>query len=365
MPATQRGSTYKLGPGKWGLRFYDRDGVRRRKSPFPTKSAALAHYREVIEPEVRGESRPADYTLAEFVPVFLERHGADVRERTIETLRERLAVAKRRFGSVRLRELEAMTGEMATWYAELPERSRFAYMAALRQALGAAVRWHLMGSNPAVIAVKNRQPPPRTIRTYTVAELDAIGQELSAIYRGLPAFAAATGLRPEEWAALERKDIDRKAGLITVARTVTGGKSTPIEVLELAKTDGSRREVPLTPRALAALELATPRIGLIFPAPEGGPLNLDNFRRRQWAPAIEASGVERPARIYDLRSTFASDSLAAGITVFELGRVMGTSIRMLERHYGRLLGGAGASIAARLAAYHAAQQEDTGLSQQR
>jgi hypothetical protein len=63
------------------------------------------------------------------------------------------------------------------------------------------------------------------------------------------------------------------------------------------------------------------------------------------------------ARIYDLRSTFASDSLAAGVTVFELARVMGTSVRMIERHYGTLLGGAGASIAARLAAYHAEQEQ--------
>jgi excisionase family DNA binding protein len=37
---------------------------RSRKSPFPTKSAALAHYREVIEPQLRGE-HPAtpDLTL--------------------------------------------------------------------------------------------------------------------------------------------------------------------------------------------------------------------------------------------------------------------------------------------------------------
>lgn len=60
--------------------------------------------------------------------------------------------------------------------------------------------------------------------------------------------------------------------------------------------------------------------------------------------------------MYDMRSTFASDSLAAGVTVLEPARVMGTSVRMIERHYGTLLGGAGASIAARLAAYHAEQE---------
>jgi hypothetical protein len=34
--------------------------------------------------------------------------------------------------------------------------------------------------------------------------------------------------------------------------------------------------------------------------------------------------------------------------VFELARVMGTSVRMIERHYGALLDGAHAGIAGRL-----------------
>jgi hypothetical protein len=41
---------------------------------------------------------------------------------------------------------------------------------------------------------------------------------------------------------------------------------------------------------------------------------------------------------------------------------MGTSVRMIERHYGKLLGSAGASIAARLAADHAEQEQATGRS---
>jgi hypothetical protein len=89
------------------------------------------------------------------------------------------------------------------------------------------------------------------------------------------------------------------------------------------------------------------------PAPAGRLLNLDNFRRREWAPAVEASGVATPARIYDLRSTFASNGLAAGVTVFELARIMGTSVRMIEGHYGALLDGARAGIAGRLDALEA------------
>jgi hypothetical protein len=38
-----------------------------------------------------------------------------------------------------------------------------------------------------------------------------------------------------------------------------------------------------------------------------------------------------------------------GFAVFELARVMGTSVRMIEKHYGTLLEGAHAGIATRLA----------------
>jgi hypothetical protein len=102
MPATQRGQAYKLGPGKWGLRYYDAAGRRRRKSPFPSKSAAVAHYRNTIEPQLRGEDpAPPELTLAEFTDVYLERHAAGVRVRTISTLRERLRRAVAAFGDVR------------------------------------------------------------------------------------------------------------------------------------------------------------------------------------------------------------------------------------------------------------------------
>ncbi len=368
MPATQRGQAYRLGPNRWGLRYYDATGARRRKSPFPSKSAALTHYRQIIEPRLRGDA-PAvpQLTLAEFVPLYLERHAASVRGRTIAILRERLAYAVRAYGDVPLSDLERMSGELASWSATLSEGSRYGIVQALRQALEAAVRWGNISRNPAKLAGKNRQPPPRVVRAYTSGELDAIASELSSSYWSLPAFAAATGLRPEEWAALERRDIDRAAGHVNVSRTVSEDENGRRMVVELAKTSTSRRQVPLSRRALTALGDVPARLNtpLLFAAPAGGLLNLDHFRAREWAPAIEASGVRKPARIYDLRSTFASRALAASVPVFELAKVMGTSVRMIERHYGTLLDGIGASIANRLDAFDAQERNRSDLNARR
>jgi integrase len=183
-------------------------------------------------------------------------------------------------------------------------------------------------------------PPPRAVRAFTLDELNAIGAELGKVYGPLVPFAAATGLRPAEWARLERRDVDRMRRIVHVRGT---------------KTTGSVREVPLTRRALEALDRVPAQLAtrLLFPSPSGASIDLDNFRRREWAPAVEASGVARPARVYDLRSTFASNALAAGVTPFELAKIMGTSVRMIERHYGTLIAGAHAGITGRLEALEA------------
>jgi integrase len=354
MPATQRGQVDRVKPGHWRLRYYV-NGKRKSKQPFASKSAAWTWYREHVEPQVNGEPAPRpELNLSEFIAVYLQRHAAAVRPRTIHTLCERLRHAERSFGTVPLRELEGMTDEIAGWIAQQPPRVAYGRTSALRQCLGAAVRWGYIDRNPAVLAGKNRQPDPRAVRVYSCAELDAIAIELPPMYAPLPMFAAATGLRPEEWSALERKDIDRTHGCVNVRRTVSSG-----EVVELGKTSRSRRQVPLSPRALAALDALPPRLDvpLLFPAPGGGLINTNNFRNREWAPAIEAAGIKVPARIYDLRSTFASRALAAGISSFELAKIMGTSVQMIERHYGALLDGAGAGIASRLAAFEAQQDE--------
>jgi hypothetical protein len=61
-------------------------------------AAAFKHFRDVIEPQLRGETTPAsDLTLAEFVEVYLERHAVVVRPRTIRvlyTLAELTAIGK-------------------------------------------------------------------------------------------------------------------------------------------------------------------------------------------------------------------------------------------------------------------------------
>jgi integrase len=362
MPPANTGHLYALADGSWGVQYRLPDGTRRRRSGFANKTQARRWHADNVLPAAHRR-RPVDareLTLRELTDRYLARHVTIRSPRTIASLRERMRRPLVEYGDVMLGELEAMSDDIAEWRTTLPPRYAPKVMGAFRQVLAAGVRWRLLGSNPAVDAGPNPEIDPSPVRPYTVAELDAIAVELSDAYRGLPGFGASTGLRPEEWSALERRHVDRRRRLVRVEQ-----KNVEAAIVPGGKTKNSVREVPLTARALAALELLPPRLDtpLLFPAPEGGPLNLDNFRRRQWAPAVEAAGVQTPATPYDMRDTFASNALAAGITVFELAKVMGTSVRMIEKHYGALIDGAHAGITSRLDALETELEADVREAQ--
>jgi integrase len=65
-------------------------------------------------------------------------------------------------------------------------------------------------------------------------------------------------------------------------------------------------------------------------------MDLAAFRRNHWNPAVKSAGLEhRPP--YALRHSFASWAIAAGVGLFELARLMGTSVEQIDRTYGHLL----------------------------
>ena len=62
----------------------------------------------------------------------------------------------------------------------------------------------------------NPEPKRAEVPTFSLDELDLVAAELSPTFRPVPVFAALTGLRPCEWMALERRDVDHQAGIVTV-----------------------------------------------------------------------------------------------------------------------------------------------------
>jgi integrase len=292
------------------------------------RDAAEALERELER--LRRERRLArSLTLAELVQVYLAQH--DVEAVTIEKLRWLLGKAVAAFGERPVRELRSE--EIAAWRIALSPGYRFDATQALRQVLARAVVWGMIDANPAKLGVENPSARRREQRPFECwAELEAVAANLAPRYRPMVIFAAATGLRPAEWVALEWRDIDVKARVVYVHRSFTKGR------LKCPKTEASRRAVPLQTIALEAIEQQPPsrQSPLVFSAERGGYLDLHNFRNWEWKPAQVAVGIEPLRRIYDLRHTFATFALRAGISTFDLSRYMGASLTMIDRHYGHL-----------------------------
>jgi integrase len=355
MPVESRGHVYPTRSG-YGIRWYEQ-GRRKYESGFRTKTEAREWFDDNVKPRLRSGAPDQSITFDAFCDIYLDRHGGTVAKRTRDTIEERLAPARAVFGSWTLRELEGAAADVADWRSKLTESSRYRLTGALRQALGAGVRWRYLSRNPAIEAGKNPEPAQEELLPFTREQVDALAGELGALYGPLAVFAAETGLRTNEWTALERRDVDRAGRGVTVQRRYADGVLTPYP-----KTARSRRRVPLTVRALDALDGIPPRLDtpLLFPASRGGYVQLDTWRSREWYPALDAAGIAKRGP-YHLRHTFATEALAAGVSIFELARLMGTSVKMIDRTYGHLAHDSEETIRARLEARAAADaDEETG-----
>ena len=177
----------------------------------------------------------------------------------------------------------------------------------LNRVLAAAVDDEMLGRNP-LAGVKPPRAEPEPMRFLSPDEVATLAAVIDERYRAIVLVAAYGGLRAGELIGLRRKHVDLLRHTITVVEQVQfiGGRA----VTSQPKTNAGRRSVALPGVVAAALEehlpaFAEPGVeGLVFPAPEGGFLRIENFRKRVWAPATVAAGVA-PLRLHDLRHTVA------------------------------------------------------------
>ena len=319
------------GTALWGYRYRTggRGSGRVQRGGFRSERDARESLERALERVRRANGTGTALTLTGLVDEYLAQH--DAQPETIEKLRWLLSKAVSEFGDQRLGQLRSH--EIAAWRMTIPAGHRFEATQALRQVLSRAVDWQMIDTNPAKHGVDNPQRRRTEKRPFeSWAQLATVASRLGDRERALVIFAAATGLRPGEWIALEQRDIDRNARVVYVRRAFRNGR------IKSPKTEGSVRAVPLQAIALDALEQLPAGSGtdLLFPSLRGAYFDLHNFRTREWKPAQLAAGITPIRRVYDLRHTFATFALRAGVSTFDLSRYMGASLTMIDRHYGHL-----------------------------
>jgi integrase len=197
--------------------------------------------------------------------------------------------------------------------------------AVLHNALEQAVAWKKITSNPCAL-------PAVVLPKVKTEELTVLSQDDAAMflqvagtmsYGFLFEFALLTGMRPEEYLALQWPDIDFERATAMVQRVLIRHKKS--WTFEEPKTKGSRRPVSLPAtlvhklsahkRAQAEQRL---RVGaswqdhkLAFCGKSGAPLTIPNITYRYFRPLLEKAKLPH-MRLYDLRHSHATLLLIAG-----------------------------------------------------
>jgi integrase len=358
MPRRQKPNVVKNADGTYSVRLRAPEGYRlpdgspspKRPTYGPFKSerdAERAGWKEIDRFEQWDPDAPPLVAVPPTFDALVDEYlaGYTRKANSKRTLTHRLRYARHTFGPKRLERITLR--DAREWRASLPPASAWGLHKAARQVTSYAVTAGYVASN-IFVDVDNPEPQRGERSAFrSWREVEAVAGELADAtglfpgYRAIPIFAAGTGLRPEEWIPLRMGDLDLSGPvpIVHVRRTYTAGI---LEDKTGTKGKGARRRVPLRAEVVAALRAhgalrpGLDPTALLFPARRGGLINLNEWRRNDWNTAIEAAGIAPRRTPYDLRHTFATFQIAAGMNLFALARRMGTSLQEIEATYGHL-----------------------------
>lgn len=337
----------QLPSGKWRGVYRDSQGKRRRCADlYPRKSDAL---REANAAEAKERNNPtptaaSKLTWGEWEPQWMEaRVVAESTKRSdAGRLRDHL---RPHWGNEQLRSITA--DDVQRWVSTLqnnglaPSTVQKCFHL-LSASMKAAVKARLIDSNPCS-GVDLPKPGPMPERYLEDDELEAITSSLDAFDQFAVALLVGTGMRLGEALGLHWESVDLKRQEIRVhwaydpvagvmkppkdyqARVVPIGDQLATALSERLQETGPGGRPPVTypPRARV-------HTGLVLAHTHGRPVDSSNLRHRFQAStriAWVGSGKTRRrvghARLHDLRHTYASRLLRAGVPLEEVSRLLG------------------------------------------
>jgi len=290
-------------------------------------------------------ARHRAHTLASYLDDWLEQKSLEVKPRTIKIYRSELAhvtkvLGKKRLGAIRPADVQkmmrAINGSKVTYTYyrgdDGRERTRTVTLTAraaneaksiLSNALDDAMTLGLIASNPAR-PVRSLRHEEADLTVWTAAEIVQFTNTTLAggcDYHALFYLALTAGLRAGELLALEWDDLTGDRLHVTRTASVKGDVGAP-------KSRAGDRLIALPSDTVAALKVHQAGLQaalidspLVFPTANGGMANHSNVRRslHAWA---DRAGVPR-IRVHDLRHTYASMAISAGVNAVELARQLG------------------------------------------
>ena len=318
-------------------------------SPTPTN----IRYAERLAAEIREKIRLGIFSLAEYFPADGESHlSLDaqvdkwIKSRRITDSTKASYVAAKGFWAEHLpgATLHVLHSEILTVIASRPDLSGKTltnYLSVLRESFNLAVRDGLVKESPVagIEGPKWQKEPPDPFDAEEREAIIALAEKRHPGHvSNMVEFWFWTGMRTSEVLGLSWQDVDLKRKSATIKGGLVRGKMT-----EKTKTS-TARTVILNSRAWSAIQRqqALTRIanGLVFLDPRTGePWPKEQpFRQNFWIHLLKGAGI-RYRRAYQMRHTYATAMLMAGMTPAFCARQLGHSVEIFLRTYSRWIDG--------------------------
>lgn len=331
--ANTAGQIIPRGEGTWLVRiFMGRDGKGKRRYLNKTVKGKKKDAQDYLSKALAAIStgtfvEPSPLTVGEYLDKWLE---AAARPRVSRRTADGYAGLLDRYirgplGGKRLDGLRAL--DIQKVYGDMQARGLSARVvrhahSALHNALKQSVKWGMVPRNPSDL-VELPKVPHKERRVLSPEEATAFLKAAAVMPQGLIfEFALLTGMRPEEYLAIQWADIEFERGAAQVRRALVRHKKE--WSFEEPKTARSRRMVYLPTTLLQKLTAhkraqAEARLkqgpewqpfDLVFCCEEGTPHAIPNLTYRYFRPILEAAKLPR-IRLYDLRHSCATLLLMA------------------------------------------------------
>jgi integrase len=321
---TAEGSVYqRKSDGRWVAQYTDLKGKTRylyRK----TKTEAKKALRQALKDRDDGYVPADKLTVCMYLDEWMDQRKNTV---SFRTWRVQESIIRCRviphIGSQRLCKLSGK--DIRGFYRQMLSQGLSAATVGhthvtLKQAMRDAVRDKYIRDNP----LDGVQPPKQKRREKSVLTAEQVNHLLETVRgdRFECAFylLALVGARIGEVLALRFDSLDLEAGTIRIDQTLYNGEcSAP-------KTPSSRRTLTLPQRALESLERlcsTTDGRGYLFATSNGKPVDVSNFYKWSWKPALRRAGLPQTLTPHQLRHGTASLLLNQNVPVPVVSRYLG------------------------------------------
>lgn len=314
----------------------------RQAGQFERKGDAIAHTAAVVAQRNRdGAADPSVPTLDAFLEDWSRQFPRHPRTRATNAERIRGYIlpflpsgGDTRLDEIRRADLKLVQDALLRRRLAKPtiDGAFSAFSALLRDAMdielvdaNVAARMRVRPADPRLRPTRG----PVQRRSVPPAEIHAFMAVVPPRHRAVCWAPVLTGCRPGELFAMDDDHLDRAGEMIYLHQTVDryGHLMNGLKGTHHVADEGKRGRWTLFPRPLIYMlkQRRATDAEYLFPSPRGKLWSVRNFYRNVWEPAQTSAGVS--FTLYDLRHTFSSRLLAAGIPLVEVSAWTGHSLR--------------------------------------